>query len=223
MVGRKLHNSKFLRRVILFVFLSIAFCGYMSSDVAWATTIVELSDADQVAYSDFILHGTVTHLVSETTEKGLVVTRVTMQVHEWLKSPADWATPPETMDFYVRGGIQGEFVQAVSGEFKPELGDELVVMLEKIPRYEMRPMLVGLSYGAFIVDQTPITRWDGGRGLKRRIERQDLALYRRLPLSPEETQIQSASDLATLKKAILREVAREKSLKTVKKSIGWGE
>ncbi len=177
---------------------------------ASATTVVELTDAEQVAYSDYILHGTVISITPELLETGLSVTRVTLKVHEWYKNTDTNTEWPETMDFYVRGGTRGDFVQRVSGEFKPQLHDELIVMLEKLPRYQMRPMLVGLSYGAFVIDNTPVTRIDGKRALLQRSERKDLVIHRRTHLPPEKTQIQSAADLETLKKQILHHVELEK-------------
>lgn len=208
MLRRNIHHKIFSMFGSIWLCALVCLIVFVPVSVS-ATTIVELTDAEQVAYSDYIVHGTVTEMVSEQTETGLMVMRVTLRVHEWYKTPPEWSELPATMDFYIRGGTQGEYVQTVSGEFRPVLGDELVVMLEKIPRYEMRPMLVGLSYGAFIVDSTPITRVDGRRKLMRRIERRDIALHRRGHLRPEQAQIQSASDLETLKRLIIHQVKLE--------------
>lgn len=202
-----------LKLALILILSATAFMVTLTHDAqtATATTVMALDDAEYVAYSDYILHGYVEKTATEQLPNGLIVTRVTLKVIEWFKTPENWTTLPETMDFYTRGGQQGEFVQHVSGEFNAQIGDELVVLLEKIPRYDMRPMLVGLSSGAFAIDNTPVTNTDGKRKLLQRQEREKLNIYRRQ--SPKSNDIQSAKDLESLRSAIIRQVKLEKDQK----------
>ena len=204
-----------LKLALILTLNATAFMVTLTQDAqkATATTVMALNDAEYVAYSDYIVHGHVENTATEQLPNGLIVTRVTLKVIEWFKTPEDWTTLPETMVFYTRGGQQGEFVQRVSGEFNAQIGDEIIVLLEKIPRYDMRPMLVGLSSGAFAIDNTPMTHTDGKRKLLHRPERQNLVMYRRNQLAPQSNEIQSATDLESLRTAIIRQVKLEKAQK----------
>ena len=116
---------------------------------ASATSVIELTDDQFVSLSSEIVHGTIQSVESFEYSDSIVLTRVTLEVKTWLK-PADKAD--SVFIFYTRGGTVGEKSQTIPGEVVPVVGDEVVVFLERIPRYQNLPMVLGLKQGAFYAE-----------------------------------------------------------------------
>ena len=145
-----------MHRIILIfaqILICILFAGGMvlQSNEAFATSVIELSDAQLVEMSSEIVHGTVLE-VQSVQSGNQILSRVTLEVTTWLK-PVDQTS--KRFDFYLRGGQLGDFRQVVSGEMTVHVGEEVVVFLERIPKYGNLPMPLGLQQAAFYVEPNP--------------------------------------------------------------------
>ena len=160
---------------------------------AHATTVTVLSDAQMVEFADSIVLVTITATESFRFDDRIILTRVHAQVHETYKGDAKTETV-----FYVRGGRADGLVQTVEGEYMPTQGERIVVFLETIPRYGNVPMLLGLSQGAFVLDDVPMTRSD---------RRAPVAVHRSqfVPCLPD-SEICAAPTLDALRNAIERQL-----------------
>ncbi|MBQ8037951.1 MAG: hypothetical protein IJ268_13250 [Proteobacteria bacterium] len=123
---------------------------------AHATSVATLTDSQLVQFSDTIAHVTILSAEPFRFDENTILTRVTAQVRECLKSCDD----TETIVFYTRGGRLDDTTQVFPGEFKAAEGSEVVVFLEKIGRYEDRLMVLGLEQGAFRIVPVPMSRMD---------------------------------------------------------------
>ena len=166
----------------------------LAAVLAWpqpvhATTVAVLSDAQMVEFADSIALVTITATESFRFADRIILTRVHARVHETYKGDVGDETA-----CYVRGGRADGLVQTVEGEYMPTKGERLVVFLESIPRYGDVPMLLGLSQGAFVLENVPMTRSD---------RRSPVAVHRGhfAPCLPG-SEICSASTLDELRRAI---------------------
>lgn len=150
---------KFVKFILIACFLTIFSCGMLiDASPVLATSVISLSDEQLAANSDYILHATILKAEPFEYNDHIILTRVTVRVHEYLKTPDN--DKPEVFEFYTRGGAIGDITQTVLGEFVPVSGAEVVVFLEKIRKYDGRPMVLGLTQGAFVVEHQPMTRSD---------------------------------------------------------------
>lgn len=136
---------------LLFAMASVTWCPRPTE----ATTIAVLDDAQLVGFSDLIARVTILDMASFWYDDRTLLTRVRARVSEVYQGECG-----EELVFYVRGGRIDDITQTVGGEFEPAEGASLVVFLEKIARYDDQLFLTGLSQGAFIVDDVPMTRSD---------------------------------------------------------------
>lgn len=143
-----------MRSIILSLFLGIT-VALLSVTPAQATSVAALSDAQLVEFSDVIAHVTILSAEPFRFDENTILTRVTAQVRECLKSCDD-----ETIVFYTRGGSLEDTTQVFPGEFRPAQGNEIVVFLEKIARYGDKLMVLGLEQGAFSIVPAPMSRAD---------------------------------------------------------------
>lgn len=189
-------KSKIRPIILLFGFLMLfAMSNYPSE--ALASTVMALSDEQLVEMSDDIIHLTILKTEGIQFNETTILTKVTAVVQESYKN-SSIPTGSEYV-FYSRGGSYEDFSQTVSGEFIPKEGMEVVVFLEKIKRYGNVPMVLGMTQGAFIADNTLSAR-SGLQPLKR--------LYRRtadLNILGKQTESKFAkcNEIACLKKEIL--------------------
>ncbi len=139
---------------ILFSLVLSSFAPFVATQ-AEATTVAVLDDAQLVDFADTIALVSILSMESFWSDDHVILTRVKASVQEVYKGNA-----AEEIVFYVRGGRVGDVVQSVQGEYRPDVGEMLVVFLENIPRYGNIPMLLGLSQGAFIVEDIPMMRSD---------------------------------------------------------------
>ncbi len=188
---------KIIHRVLtsFILFIALTAGGTILPEIAEATSVVSLTDEQLVQNSDYIIHGTILKTEAMRFDEHTIITRVTILAHEYLKTCDE--EKREIFEFYTRGGCFGDFVQNVSGEFVPAEGTEIVVFLEKIHRYEDRPMLLGLTQGVFVIHELPMTRSD-----------RKASNY---PIRTREfvkvpTHFDSLSDLSELKQAIRDEI-----------------
>lgn len=144
-----------MRSIILSLFLGIA-VAMLSISPAQATSVAALSDAQLVQFSDVIAHVTILSAEPFRFDENTILTRVTAQVRECIKSCDD----AETLVFYTRGGSIDDTTQVFPGEFRPAQGNEIVVFLEKIERYDDKLMVLGLEQGAFRIVPAPMSRAD---------------------------------------------------------------
>ena len=124
---------------------------------AQATTVVALSDDNLTSMASHIVHGVIESVEPVHVSDAVILTRVSLRVKTWLKSDGD---TPETFEFYTRGGTIGEITQTIPGDMQPVTGTEVVVFLERIPRFNNVPMLLGLLQGAFFVEQPNMSTSD---------------------------------------------------------------
>lgn len=157
---------------------------------AHATTVIELTDFQLADMAEDIIHATVlgSH-VERIQDSGLIVTAVTVQVHEWLKNQGD---TPNICTFYTRGGAMDGLIQTVDGDPSFQDGQEIVAFLERVPRYQNKPMLLGLAQGAFLIARQPVSRIDARTGIA--ISRMKIArtIPARIP-----SELEQAPDLET--------------------------
>ena len=139
-------NSHFFKRIFI-IASCLVFTPFISFD-AQATTVWELSDSSITSKATEIVHGTITAVESFQYD-AVILTKVTLRVETWLK-PAQ--NTQKEFVFYTRGGKLSEIAQIVPGEMVPKPGMEVVVFLERIPRYNHVPMLLGLQQGAYYVE-----------------------------------------------------------------------
>ena len=139
----------FILSLLTILFGSFYFSGMHS---ACATSVIELSDDQLVSMSSEIVHGEISAIEAVQISDSTILTRVTLEVKTWLKPSA---STNSTFEFYTRGGTIGQITQSVPGEMQPQIGDEVVVFLERIPRYDNKPMLLGLKQGAFYAVENP--------------------------------------------------------------------
>lgn len=137
---------------LLFIFTAVL----MFPLSAHATSVATLTDAQLVQFSDTIAHVTILSAEPFRFDENTILTRVTAQVRECIKSCDDSGT----IVFYTRGGSLDDMTQVFPGEFKAAEGSEIVVFLEKIGRYEGRLMVLGLEQGAFRIVPVPMSRTD---------------------------------------------------------------
>ena len=140
------------RSILLSLFLGVS-ALLPAPEQAFATSVVTLTDAELVQFSDVIAHVTILSVEPFRFDENIILTRITAQVNECLKSCSG-----DTIVFYARGGRLDDATQVFHGEFKPEAGAELVVFLEKIRRYGDKLMVLGLEQGAFRVLPIPQSR-----------------------------------------------------------------
>ncbi len=131
------------------VMIALAALFALPASHAQATTVVSLSDESLTDLSDYIVHGVIESVEPVQVSDKMILTRVSLSVKHWLKSSDG---RPETFVFYTRGGKIGDIAVSVPGEMQPAVGTEVVVFLEKVPRFDNVPMLLGLLQGAFFVE-----------------------------------------------------------------------
>ncbi len=148
-----------LYRILFLTLILSLFSGFATIETAQATSVVSLSDAQLVDYSDYIVHATIVRTEAVLYDDNTIITRVTVQVHGYLKAP-DGASRAEQFEFYTRGGSVGDVQQMVPGEYEPAVGTEGIFFLEKIRRFAGLPFVLGLTQGVFAADKIPVTRTD---------------------------------------------------------------
>ena len=117
--------------ILLFTAFWIAMGSFAIPQSVQASTVAALSDEQLVDMSSCILHATIIRTEPVQFDSHIILTKVTVQVHENLK--CDAAIENESFQFYVRGGSIGDFTQTVSGEFNAVPNDEIVADLNAIP------------------------------------------------------------------------------------------
>ena len=140
-------THKVLYSLALSLFTMICVC--LPVMYASATSVIELTDDQFVSLSSEIVHGRIQSVESFAYSEQVILTRVTLEVQTWLK-PAD--KTDDVFVFYTRGGTVGDKSQTIPGEVEPVVGDEVVVFLERIPRYQNYPMVLGLKQGAYYAE-----------------------------------------------------------------------
>lgn len=179
------------RHIPIIIALWMALMGCIMAEPAQATSVISLGDEKLARDADFILHATILETESFYYDAHTILTRVTVRVHEYLKTPD--ADRSETFVFYTRGGQFGDVVQTVHGEFLPEKGREIVVFLEKIRKYGGLPMVFGLTQGAFVVDNLCMMRTD---------RKPALSIRRNREFVRNPSEFDGANDVAKLKSLI---------------------
>ena len=170
------------------VMISLAACFALPASHALATTVISLSDESLTNLSDYIVHGVIESVEPVQISDKQILTRVSLSVKNWLKT-SDEKT--DTFVFYTRGGKIGDIVVTVPGEMQPIVSTEVVVFLEKVPRFDDVPMLLGLLQGAFFVEpQTASPEGIQQRSISRHLN--DLAIHR-VEGTPESDFAQSKS------------------------------
>lgn len=152
---RILPKSAYLALFAASAILFSALLAALVPNEADATSVIKLSDEQLIEMSDAICHAKVMHLSPIETPDGSILTAVEVEVLDWIKP----AQGDKNYTFYMRGGEIGEIRQFVHGEPALELGDEIVVFLEIVPKFQ-RPLILGLAQGAFIVKDERICRAD---------------------------------------------------------------
>ena len=142
-----------MRRLIIAMFLTLSpMCAAWLNE-AHATTIMALSDEELIDKAEVIVHGTIVRVESFQYDTHTILTKVTLRVEEFFKTP-DGISEGTEFDFYTRGGTLGDMVQTVSGEFRAVEGAEVIVFLEKIRKYNGLWMVLGLKTGAYWIENS---------------------------------------------------------------------
>ncbi len=114
---------------------------------AWATTLIAMDVPALTRASDVVVRGTVVRVESRwNQDKSRIITDNEILVSQVLKGNVTGKTVVAMQP----GGVVGEVGQAVHGVATFNLGEEVVVFLEK--RGE-RAFVVGLAQGRFVVDR----------------------------------------------------------------------
>lgn len=188
-----------VQRILFLVLLLFVFSGFACVQLAQATSVVSLSDAQLLDYSDYIVHATILGTESFRYDEKTIITRVTVDVHAYLKAP-DGAVEGERFEFYIRGGSVDDVQQMVPGEFEPVVGTEGIYFLEKIRRFDGLPFVLGLTQGVFVVDSLPMSRSD------RKISK---AFHRNREFIRHQSDFDRAKDFYELRDAIETAVKRQ--------------
>jgi len=123
-------------------------CGLTVAVAASATTLIAMDVPALTRASDLIVRGTVVRVEPRwTQDKSRIITDNEILVSQILKGNLTG----KTIVAMQPGGVVGDVGQAVHGVAKFNLGDEVVVFLEK--RGE-RAFVVGLAQGRFVVDRS---------------------------------------------------------------------
>jgi hypothetical protein len=122
-----------MRRVLLLAVL-------LSPQLARASTVVALEEAELVSRADTIVYGRVDATQAVRTARGRVVTLVELEVFRGLRGLADG----QRMSFAVPGGFLDGLDADVPGAPRPKVGD-LVFGFFETRGGERRPL--GMSYG----------------------------------------------------------------------------
>jgi hypothetical protein len=114
---------------------------------AFATTMIALDVETMSRTADSIVQGRVLKVEAHLTRDGRrVFTQIDVQVDEALKGQ-----PPKTVTLTQPGGAVGDIGQLVSGTAHYQVGEEVVLFLEKYgPRYRT----VGMAQGKFRVERS---------------------------------------------------------------------
>ncbi len=111
----------------------------------FATTVRYLDAAALIANSATITHVRVTHAASSYDDRGIIVTRYTLDVRETLKG-----AKATRLEIELPGGRVGDRVLSVPGLSRYSVGDELVLFLEP-KRMGDRTVPVGFDQGVWRV------------------------------------------------------------------------
>lgn len=117
---------------------------------ALCTTVLRFSLDELIERADVIVHGECVGVEGRETPDG-VVTEVQLRVTEILKG-----APATTFSFTTYGGMTPKRGTFIAGSPKFEVGEELVVFLDRPNRHGYR-MAIGMSQGKYTV------REEGGR------------------------------------------------------------
>ena len=121
--------------------------------LAFATQVLSYSVEEATDAADVVIEGRVTDVHAErpTYAPKRIVTRVTIAVSERLKGvPATQASVELTLP----GGEVGRFGQRVAGVPVYEVGDDVIVFLQRVPMNGTL-VLTGLAVGSWQVDRRP--------------------------------------------------------------------
>ena len=120
-----------------------------------ATQVLVLDLDSMVAQSRVVVWGTVTQTRAERVPEspGRIHTLVTIGVKEMLRCDAAGA-PGKQIEIAVPGGRIGRLGQLVPGAPKFDVGQEVVLLLERQPK-SGRLIPVGLSQGRYVVERRP--------------------------------------------------------------------
>ncbi|MBO4351777.1 MAG: hypothetical protein J6A01_12660 [Proteobacteria bacterium] len=141
-----------MKKLFIATLLVLVPLGFFSIHPVHATTLAALSDEDLIDKSGAIVHGTIIQKESIQYDARTILTKVTLRVEEYLKKP-EGSTEDSEFVFYTRGGVIGDVVQTVAGEFRAVEGAEVIVFLEKIKKYGDLWMVLGLRTGAYWVEK----------------------------------------------------------------------
>lgn len=115
---------------------------------AFATTLIALDVPAMSRSADAIVQGRVQKVEARQSKDGArIMTYATVEVAESLKGQG-----VSTVEVVQPGGVVGDVGQRVSGTARLQVGDEVVVFLER--RGPARFMLVGMAQGCFRVERS---------------------------------------------------------------------
>lgn len=140
---------------VMTIRLPFFLCGLLAlAPAASATQVLALTLDDMVKRSEVIVHGYVASVVAERLpeNRGRIHTRITVTTRELVVGQ-----PAKSVEFTLPGGVVGELGQRVAGTPKFSPGEEVVLLLSRIPATG-RLTVVGLSQGQFVVGGKPAAR-----------------------------------------------------------------
>lgn len=129
-------------------FRTLALAALAASAAAWGSTVMALDLPALAKASDTIVRGTVRSIESRLSKDGSrVVTDVTLDVQDTLKGQAR-----QSLVVLQPGGVVGEVGQKVEGLPGFQLGEEVVVFLER--RGSERFIVAGMAQGKYRVERS---------------------------------------------------------------------
>lgn len=144
-------RTKILRFISLCAFLVFG-AAFAFTGIAYATSVLQMSDEELVQQSALIVEARVIGLASGWNARHTqILTRVNLAVTDVLKG-----TPPEAvMQLVVLGGVVGDTAMAIVEAPGFEVGEDTLLMLNGNPR-SLFPV-VGFNQGKFTFDSDAAT------------------------------------------------------------------
>ena len=124
---------------------ALVVAGILLAGVASAATVLRFDSDDLTERAAVIVHGKVTHKTARKSKAGDILTDLRIEVTELVKGARG-----KTFSFSVYGGVLGNRGSAISGAPTFQVGEEILLFLDKTNKQGLRTA-IGLSQGKYTI------------------------------------------------------------------------